>query len=230
MSMHLRREVERLHDRLMALCAGVEKRVAMATRAIEERDADLARQVIESDAEIDAQEVILEEEGLKILALHQPVAIDLRIIVATIKMNADLERIGDYARTIAKRALTLADQDVHPERFGFSAMSAKVIGQLRNGLDALVRLDVEQAWRVVRGDREIDAMNRETASRVEAAIREDPARTHALLQLIAVARALERIGDHATNIAEDVIYMASGEIVRHHRGTRAETGTDGGAL
>lgn len=217
MSKHLQVEISRLHDELMILCAKVEKNVAEATKAVEDGDKDLARKIVDSDGEIDRLEVDIEEDGLKILALHQPVAVDLRVVVAAIKITNDLERIGDLARNIAKRGLSM-NGNASGRLTGVSAMAGQVASQLRRSIDSLVQLNVVMAESVITGDETIDAMNRDLQQRGEEAIEKFPADAHDLLQLVSVARSLERIGDHATNIAEDVIYLVTGDIVRHgHR-------------
>ena len=217
MPKHLQVEIDRLHDSLMILCAMVEKHLAEATKAVEEGDKELAKKVVDSDIEIDRLEVDIEEEGLKILALHQPVAVDLRVIVAAIKITNDLERVGDLARNMAKRGLSMKGSATG-RLAGVSTMAGQVATQLRHSIDSLVRLSVALAESVIVGDEAIDAMNRDLQQRGEAAIAQHPADAHDLVQLMAVARSLERIGDHATNIAEDVIYLVTGDIVRHgHR-------------
>jgi phosphate transport system protein len=215
MSQHLQRELDDLKDKVLHLCATVEKHLAVAERSIEERDAALARQAIEADIEIDQMEVRLEEEALKILALHQPVAADLRFIVASIKINTDLERIGDLAVNIAERAEFLASKDYPVERFDFQKMSHTVRSMLRRSIDAFVRMDVELARAVCAGDDQVDALNRHSYEVVKEAIAGRSSEANVLVHLLSVSRHLERIADHATNIAEDVIYMTTGEIVRH---------------
>jgi phosphate transport system protein len=225
MSKHLQVEIDRLHDSLMILCAKVEKRLEEATKAVEEGDRNLARKIVDSDMEIDRLEVDIEEEGLKILALHQPVAVDLRVIVAAIKITNDLERIGDLARNMAKRGLSMKGS-ASGRLPGVSTMADQVAMQLRLSIDALVQLDVAVAESVIAGDEAIDAMNRDLQERGEAAILKFPDEAHDIMQLVSVARSLERIGDHATNIAEDVIYLVTGDIVRHGKrmnGRRGET-------
>jgi phosphate transport system protein len=215
MSQHLQREIEELKQRVLSLCATVEKSVALAARAIVDRNAEYARQVIEADPEIDRQEVALEEDALKILALHQPVAIDLRFIVASIKLNTDLERIGDLAVNIAERAQYLSAQPFPIESLGFTPMSQRVMWMLRRSIDAFVTLDPALAREVCAADDEVDAMNRAAYEAVKRSIERRESEANTLVHLLSVSRHLERIADHATNIAEDVIYMTSGEIVRH---------------
>ena len=215
MSKHMQRELAHLEERLIEHCAAVEKNVALAARAIQERDETLANEVIAADAAIDMEEVEIEEECLKLLALHQPVAIDLRFIVAALKINNDLERIGDLASNIAKRALSVNREPALPDFFDFGLMAEKTQAMLRSSVDAMVQMDIDLAHSVCAADDEVDGMNREMFEIVERRTSEDPSKVPILLQYLSVSRQLERIADHATNIAEDVIYMITGEIVRH---------------
>lgn len=215
MPLHLQREIEGLKKEILGLGAMVELRVREAMLAIETRDEVLARNVIEKDVEIDQKEVEVEESCLKVLALHQPVAIDLRFIIAVLKINNDLERVGDLAVNIAERAAFLATQPRVDISFDFTAMARKAQVMLKKSLDALVNLSVDLAHEVCACDDEIDAMNRQMYLMVEQAIQTHPRQTESLIHLLSASRHLERIADHATNIAEDVIYMIEGEIVRH---------------
>ena len=215
MTIHLERELETLKKRILSLGTMVEERVRMAVKAIERRDEKLAKSVIESDDEIDKIEVDIEEECLKILALHQPVAIDLRFIIAVIKINSALERIGDLAVNIAERAAFLATQKKLDILFDFTGMAEKAQSMLKKSLDALVNMDCDLAWEVGASDDEVDAMNREMLFQVQDGIREKLDTLECLIHLLLASRHLERIADLATNIAEDVLYMTQGEIVRH---------------
>jgi len=218
MSVHLQREIERLKKNLLALCALVEEQVQMAVRALLERDPELARRVEHRDLEIDHREVEVEEECLKALALHQPVASDLRFIVSAMKMNSDLERIGDLAVNIAHKAVTVAGQASMAIPFDLAAMWQKTQRMLRDSLDALVNLDARLAHDVCARDNEVDQLKHENRRTAERLMQENPAQIPVLLNLLAVSRNLERIADHATNIAEDVIYMVEGRIIRHGTG------------
>lgn len=218
MSVHLQREIERLKKNLLALCALVEEQVQMAVRALLERDVELARRVEHRDLEIDHREVEVEEECLKALALHQPVASDLRFIVSAMKMNSDLERIGDLAVNIAHKALTVAAQAPAEIPFDLAAMWQKTQRMLRDSLDALVNLDARLAHDVCARDNEVDQWKHDIRRRAERLMQENPSQIPVLLNLLAVSRNLERIADHATNIAEDVIYMVEGRIIRHGTG------------
>jgi phosphate transport system protein len=215
MPVHLQRELDRLKKRVLSLGAEVEESVRLATKSLQTRDGNLAEKVIKGDINIDHLEVDLEEEGLKILALYQPVAIDLRFIVAVLKINSDLERIGDLAVNIAERASFLAAQRRVEIPFDFVTMSEKAQGMLRKSLDALANLDASLAYQVCASDDEVDTMNREMYRLVQDAIRKHPAQLENLIHMLSTSRHLERIADLATDISEDVIYMAKGEIIRH---------------
>jgi phosphate transport system protein len=215
MAKHLQKEIENLKKRLLALGAIVENAVREATSSIEKRDAALANRVIEEDEEIDQTEVEIEEECLKTLALHQPVAIDLRFIVAVLKINSDLERIGDLAVNIAERAVFLAGQSKVNVSLGLVEMAHSTQVMLKKSLDALVNLDAALAHEVCASDDAVDAMNRQMYLKVQEAIVKNPEQIASLIHLLSASRHLERIADHATNIAEDVIYMIEGQIVRH---------------
>jgi len=220
MAVHLEREIEALKKKILTLSAFVEENVRTAVNAVEERDADLATKVIDDDLMIDRMEVEVEEDCLKILALYQPVAIDLRFVIAVIKINNDLERIGDLAVNIAERAVYLAGQTRTGIPFDFADMSAKTQAMLKGSLDALVNMDASLARDVCASDDEVDDIHRQMYSQIEESIRRDPDRAEALIDLLGVSHNLERIADLATNIAEDVIYMIHGEIIRHTKNDR----------
>lgn len=215
MAKHMQREIEKLKKQILSLGALVEENLRRAVLAIEERDADLAQRVIDGDAEVDQMEVDIEEECLKILALHQPVAVDLRFIVAVLKINNDLERIADLAVNIAERAVFLAEQPPTSIPFDFHGMAEKTQSMLRRGLDALVNMDAMAAQQVCLDDDEVDAINRQMYDLVKEGIRRDVGSANQLIHLLSVSRHVERIADLATNIAEDIIYMIQGEIIRH---------------
>lgn len=215
MSVHFLHEIERLKKRVLALSAAVEENVQDAVEAIERRDSALALSVIEGDDEVDRTEVDIEEECLKLLALYQPVAVDLRFVIAILKINNDLERINDLAVNIAQRAQFLGERPPVPFPFDLRRMAEKTQRMLTGCLDALIRQDADAALLVCAADAEIDEMNRRAYTRVLEALRSSPEGAESILCMFSVARQLERIADHATNIAEDVLYLLRGEIVRH---------------
>ncbi len=215
MAQHLHREIEKLKTMLLSLGADVEENVYKAVRALDERNAAMAEQVIQADSQVDRFEVYLEEECLKILALHQPVAIDLRFVIAVLKINNDLERIGDLAVNIAERATFLSGREALDVPFDFLSMAVKTRAMLKRALDALVNMDPRMARDVCAADDEVDSLNREMYGRIQKSMQQHPNRIESLIHYLGVSRYLERIADHATNIAEDVIYMVDGDIVRH---------------
>ncbi len=212
---HFEREIEKLKRMILSLGEDVEACVKRAVRALVRRDTTLAMKVIDSDFEIDQKEVDVEEECLKILALHQPVANDLRLVIAILKINNDLERIGDLGVNIAERAVYLSTHEKLDMPFDLQDMAEKAQAMLKGSLDALINLDTQLARNVCKADDEVDAMNREVYALVEERILSNPKHINSLIQLLSASRYLERMADHATNIAEDVIYLVEGEIIRH---------------
>jgi phosphate transport system protein len=215
MTKHFDRELEKLKKKILSLGALVEERVYLAIKAIESRDSDLAKKIIHSDHEIDETEVEVEEECLKILALYQPVAIDLRFIVAVIKINNDLERIGDQAVNIAERIQSIAKYPKISFHFDYTEMAEIAAAMLKQSLDALINLDIDMAFRILTLDDEVDDIQGNAYSQIKQAMREHPEEMTYLINLYLISRHLERVADHATNIAEEVIYLIEGEIVRH---------------
>ena len=221
MNTHYFREVEKLKIHILGLGALVEKQLYEAVRAVELRQADLASKVIALDHEVDMKENEIDEECLKILALYQPVAGDLRYVVSISKINSDLERIGDLAVNIAERAKLLSAKPPPKVSLDFPAMTVRVQEMLKKSIDSLVNLDAQLAEEVCRADDEIDRMNRSIYDTIKQAISQEPApeSVSTLIQLLLVSRFLERIADHTTNIAEDVIYTIEARIVRHNTKT-----------
>jgi len=215
MAKHLERELEKLKKRILTLGALVEERVRMAIRSMESRDADLAEKVIKEDYEIDEIEVEVEEECLKILALHQPVAVDLRFLISVIKINSDLERIGDEAVNIAQCVEIISKKNKVEVPFDYSLMAEKTAAMLKESLDSLVNLDLDEAFRVLTLDDDVDHIYGEIYDQVKGVIQKNPGRAGYLINLLLISRHLERIADHATNIAEEVIYLIEGDIIRH---------------
>ena len=215
MAKQLPRQIDALKQKFLFVGTLVEEAIAKAVSALINRDEDLAASVIEADEEIDRMEVDVEEEVLKILALYQPVAADLRFVVAVLKINNDLERMGDLAKNIAKRAVYLSNCELFDLPVDFRGMAARAQSMVKQSLDALVNSDAVLAQTVRDSDDEVNAMRATIEEAIEHQIAQHPDRADCLLRLSSVARHLERIGDMATNVAEDVIYMVEGEIVRH---------------
>jgi len=212
---HLQREIERLKRKILALGAIVEENLRLAVQAIETRDVQKARKVIATDLEIDENEVEVEEECLKLLALYQPVAKDLRFIIAVVKINSELERIGDLAANVAERAEQLAAEYPVPVPRSLPVISDRVRSILEGVLDALVQQDVVQARKLLAADDEVDELYRQLLEELKDELRADLDHLDAIVLLFSVARYMERLADHANNIAEDVLYMVEGEILRH---------------
>jgi phosphate transport system protein len=217
MSKHLQRDLNNLQRDLLAFASLVEDAVTKAIRALQERDAKMAREVVEGDTQIDLEENQIAEECLKLLALHQPVAIDLRRITAAMMITTDLERMGDLAEEIAERAIQLSSPPHMPVPERLQSMSDLVTVMVRQSLDAFVNLNRAEADRVMRMDDEVDRCNSEIIQELIDVMKQSPAVIEQALSMFSATRHLERIADHATNIAEDVIYLIEGEIVRHRQ-------------
>ena len=215
MAKHLQREIENLKKKLLQLSSIVEESVMRAVRSVEKKDEAMARLLMAEDQLIDSMEIEVEEDCLKVLALHQPVAVDLRFIIAVLKINNDLERIGDLAVNIAERSVALAGQPDFEFTSNFREMCEKAVRMLKKCIDSFIALDAKSALEVCASDDEIDALYREMFDKIKAGIRRDPDKLEEFMQVMSISRHLERIADHATNIAEDVIYMIEGDIIRH---------------
>ncbi|MBU4177477.1 MAG: phosphate signaling complex protein PhoU [Proteobacteria bacterium] len=224
MANNIQTEIEKLKKQIVYLGAAVQENMQNSVKALWGKNPDLARKVIATDKdEIDRMEISVEEECLRLLALHQPVAGDLRFIVTVLKIDNDLERIGDLAAKIADKVILLHDIDpVHFAADGmqipemFNAMFAKTIWMFQNTMEAFVNEDTDLAYKVCLEDDEVDRAKGAIRTEMEEIIMRDPAQQVYLAKLISVARSMERIADHCTNICEDIIYMAQGKIVRHH--------------
>lgn len=211
----LQLEIEKLKKHILSLGAMVEENVEIAIKAVEKKDKTLAEKIIMLDKKVDEFEVEIEEECLKVVALHQPVAIDLRFITTCIKINSDLERIGDEAVNIAERVIYIASHEPVYIDVNYKEMTEKTRFMLKSSLDAFVTLDRALARNVILKDDEIDNINRNIFKKVTDAIGNYPGQAAYLISFFSISRYLERIADHATNIAEDVIYLVDGVIKRH---------------
>lgn len=216
MTRHLQREVEKLKKRILDLSKLVEDNVKLALTSIHKVDGELVEKVREMDRQVDMTEIEIEEDCLKILALHQPVAIDLRYIVAVLKINNDLERVGDLALNILQSRESLDPEDYQLLKFDLDGMADKAKSMLKRSLQALVEKDAKLAAEVLKADEEVDDDHRTMYKKVKEAIKKHPTKTASLIRFLQISRNLERIADQATNIAEDVIYLIEGKIVRHH--------------
>lgn len=217
MSIHLQRAIDNLNSSVLLLSQRVEEMIDKAVRALLERRTDFAEQVLRGDDDIDRREVAIEEECLKILALHQPVAIDLRRVAAVIKINTDLERIADLAVNIAERTTFLSTQAEFPIPARLQQMTHRSVTMVTKALHAFVKLDVAIAREIGSLEEEVNADNRAVIESLQQLMRRSPDMIPAAMHCFSTSKHLERIADHATNIAEDVLYLVEGEIARHRR-------------
>jgi len=215
MAKHLEKELERLKKLIYSLSARVDENLELAVKSFQESDIELAEKVIRDDNRIDEMEVEVEEECLKALALYQPVAIDLRFIIAVMKMNSDLERIGDLAADIAKNGIAINQAKKPKVPLDLHQMTYLVKTIVRNSLDSLINIDAYLAREVIKQDDVINDMKGEMKAEIVSALQREPEHAESLITLLAITHRLERIGDHACNIAEDVIYMVEADIIRH---------------
>lgn len=216
MSLHFNRQIEKLKRLILSLGDLVQDAVDDSIQAVQDRDKELARSVINRDSKIDDMEIEVEEECLHTLALHQPVAFDLRYVVAVLKINNDLERIADLASNIGEQAIFISGGQWIPDLpFDLGAMARSVKTMLRDALTALVNIDNILAKKVLRSDDDVDRIHAGVYDQVYELIRATPAQVEQYIHFLTISRQLERIADHAVNIAEDVLYMSEGKIFRH---------------
>ncbi len=214
MTTHLQRAMHKIKKEILSLGAMVEDRFNKAIEAVQTENLQLAQFIIDTDFEVDEREIEVEEECLKTLALYQPVATDLRLIVAVIKINNDLERIADYAANIARR-FRASSENPNKFKYDYTAMADQASKMLKKSLDALVSMDVDMAHEVRSMDQEVNIMRNEAYDAMKADIRDNPDMVGEIINMYLISRHIERIGDHTTNIAEEVIYLIEGEIIRH---------------
>lgn len=215
MSKHLQRDIERLNQELLSISSMVEEMIDKATQALSDRRYDLADQVVASDPFVDQHEVHVEEECLKMLALHQPVAVDLRRIATVMKVNNDLERIADLAVSIAQRAKAMDEFPAFPIPEQLPQMVVLATQMVRGAMDAFVNMDAAAARRIMAMDSSVDQHNRDLIGVLQSLMQKRPELVAAAVHCFSAVRHIERIADHATNIAEDVVYLVEGDIVRH---------------
>jgi phosphate transport system protein len=215
MSRHLQRDIESLNSELLSISAMVEEMIDKATQALNDRRYDLADEVVNSDEYVDHHEVHVEEECLKMLALHQPVAVDLRRIATVMKVNNDLERIADLAVSIAQRAQAMDEFPAFPIPEQLPRMVVLSTQMVRGAMNAFVNMDTAAARQIIAMDKSVDQYNRDIIAELQNLMRKRPEIVAAALHCFSAVRHIERIADHATNIAEDVIYLVEGDIVRH---------------
>ena len=215
MSKHLQNDVDQLHRRLMALFGVVEQMADKSVRALCEKHVELAQEVIDTDPKVNETEVEIEEDCLKILALHQPVAADLRRVATVLKINSDLERIADLACNIAERARCMHQHAYFPIPDQLTSMVRQSTLMVKMALDSFVNSDVDLAKRVIQLDQSVDDYNLAVINDLTELMQQDNQYVEPALHCFSASRHVERIADHAENIAEDVIYLVDGDIVRH---------------
>ncbi|MBC8270943.1 MAG: phosphate signaling complex protein PhoU [Gammaproteobacteria bacterium] len=216
MSLHLQRDLDELKRDVLHLGSLVETALGNASFVLRDRRVKLAQAVYAGESEINEKEVQIEESCLKILALHQPVAIDLRFIVVVLKVNNDLERIGDLAENLTARAVYLAEREPMPEPMAIiNGMFVTTRSMLKDSLDSLVKLDVDLARKVIAQDDGVDQINRQMYDDFRQMMARDASMIEQATSWLSCSRYLERIADLATNISEDVVFMVEGEVVRH---------------
>jgi phosphate transport system protein len=215
MSLHLQREVEQLKRDVSRLGTIVQENLHRAIRAVQEGSEDLAKAAIALDREIDELELKLEENVLKLLALHQPVAADLRYLITVMKVSGEMEAIGGQVENIAQRALSLLELRRLDMPYDFGSMAQKVSIMMSHSLEAMIQMDYEAALKIMDADEEIDDMHAKVYGIIKNEIRQHPEHLDALIHDLSISKHLERIADHAEAIAEDTVYMIEGTIIRH---------------
>jgi phosphate transport system protein len=216
MERHFDEELKDLKSKLLQMAALAEESIAKSVKALVERDRGLAQEVIASDEAINFLEIDVDDLCLKLLALRQPIATDLRFITSALKINSDLERIGDLSVNIAERALELMDEPLLKPLIDIPRMAQLAQKMVKDSLDAFVNRDPELARDVCRRDDEVDQLNHQIFRELLTYMIQDPKTITRSVDLILVGRHLERIADHATNIGEDVVYIVKGKTIKHH--------------
>ena len=222
MSKHLQRDLDQLRQQLVEQFTGVEQMIQQAVRSLVQQRVDLADLVIESDTAIDDNDIKIEEECLKLLALHQPVSWDMRWLITVIKINGGLERMADIACNIAERAKELAKFPLFPVPSELNEMVDVTIEMVRKALDAFVVSDSTMALDVIALDDKVDALNRIVIDQLHETMKQDSEQIEPAVHCFSASRHLERIADLAENLSEEVIYLVDGEIVRHKHGQLME--------
>ncbi len=226
MTKHLDRELQSLRSSLVEQFGIVEQMIQRSVRSLVERNSDLADQVIAGDAQVDKTDIYIEEECLKLLALHQPVATDMRWLVTVVKTNSELERMADLACNIAERAKSLSFLPLYPVPDEIHEMVSISTRMVRDALDSFVERDPEKAAAVINEDDRVDALNRKVIDQLQETMRQTPDNVEPALHCFSASRQLERIADLAENIAEDVIYLVEGTIVRHKHDAFLDSSTN----
>jgi len=213
---HLREELDELNSRLLEMSGLVEDSIARSVNAVVHRDDQAAAAVFQNESRINQLEIQIDNIAIRLLALQQPMAVDLRFVTMSIKINNNLERMGDIAVNIAQSALSLLNLPPLKPRVDIPYLAKLAQDMIRNSIDAFVRRDADLARNVLKSDDAVDNLRDEMYTEIVRFMEEDPVRVHPGIDHIFVARGLERLADHATNIAEDVLFFVQGIEVRHH--------------
>jgi phosphate transport system protein len=213
---HFREELEALNKLLLEMNNLVEDSIARSVRAVVDLDSDAALAVFEKESRINQLEIEIDSEAFQLLALQQPMAVDLRFIMMAMKINNNLERMGDIAVNIAESSLSLQRMPAPAVHVDIPHMALLAQDMIRNSMDAFMRRDVDLARKVLKSDDAVDRMRDAMYFEIKNYIENDASRIHAGLEYLFIARGLERLADHATNIAEDVLFFVQGIEVRHH--------------
>jgi phosphate transport system protein len=217
---HFEQELEELKGKLLEMSALVEASVQRSVAAVAQKDRSAADQVFRDEARINALEMEIDEFAINLLATQQPLAADLRLIVAALKINTDLERMGDLSVSIAERAVSLLSEPMIKPMVDIRHMSSLVESMVRKSLDAFVANDADMARSVLASDDAVDSLRTASYHELVSFMEKDPQNIPQALDLIGITRSLERIADHSTNIAEDVLFLVKGIDVRHHAEAR----------
>jgi phosphate transport system protein len=217
---HFEQELEQLKGKLLEMSALVEAAVQRSVAAVAQKDRSAAEQVLRDEARINALEMEIDEFAINLLATQQPLAADLRLVVAALKINTDLERMGDLSVSIAQRAVSLLSEPVITPMVDIRHMSSLVESMVRKSLDAFVANDADMARSVLASDDAVDSLRTASYHELVSFMEKDPRNIPQALDLIGITRSLERIADHSTNIAEDVLFLVKGIDVRHHAEAR----------
>ncbi len=214
-------ELEELKHRILAMAGMAEQSIDLAVQAYSQRDLAMCQRVLNNESNINRAEREVDEFAVDLLAMQQPMAIDLRFILAVIKINADLERVGDQAVNIVQRVMNMIQHPPKELPVDIPAMASKVRKMVRDALQSFIEGDADLAKRVLEADDEVDRMNKEAFANLSACMQDHPDSAAQALDALSIARNLERVADHATNVAEDVIFWIRGADVRHHAGQTA---------
>jgi len=212
---HFEDELQTLQQLLLRMGGLVEQQIARAIESLVERDSDLARDVIERDREVNHLDILIDEECLKVIALHQPAAGDLRLVTTALKINTDLERIGDMAVNICERALELNEEPTLKPYIDIPRMAKEAQAMVRTSLDSFVHRNTQAAVQVIDQDDVVDALAHQVYRELLSYMAEDPKTISRATRILLISKYLERIADHATNIAEMVVFMVDGKMIRH---------------